>query len=96
MASSLTKKSKYFSSLSTESKVRYQSKIAATGLTVDPYTIEEAEWTREPDTIPQLLWSDLMLYMASPHTKEAIKVSLMIILGYEDILINLLRHGRGY
>ncbi len=36
-----------------------------------------------------------MVSTPSPHTKEAIKVSLMIILGYEDILINLLRHGRG-
>ncbi len=86
MASSLTKKSEYFSTLSTESKVRYQSKIFATGLTVDPYTIEDAEWTREPETIPQLLWSDLMLYMVStpsPHTKEAIKVSIVILLEYE-------------
>ena len=42
---------------------------------MDPYLIDN--WTRDPETIPQLTWSDAMLYMVStpsPYTKEAIRV----------------------
>ena len=50
-----------------------ESKVAITRLAVIQYAIDEAEWTREPETIPQMLWSDLILYMIStprPHTQE--------------------------
>ena len=72
---SLLKKSEYFSSLSITAQQQYERKIINTCLTVDPYAIES--WTREPEVVPKLHYSDLMLYMVStpsPHTKEAIKV----------------------
>ena len=42
---------------------------------MDPYLIDS--WTRDAETIPQLTWSDVMLFTwfpPSPYTKEAIKV----------------------
>jgi hypothetical protein len=71
---SLLKTSEYFTSLSNTSKQQYELKITSTGLKVDPYIIEN--WTRQPEIVPKLDYSDLLLYMTctpSPHTKEAIK-----------------------
>ena len=53
--------------------------MGVTGFAVDPHAIDEAEEIREPETIPQLLWSDLMLYIVStpiPHINEAEMISL--------------------
>ena len=74
----LTRKSEYFNTLSTTSKKRYETKVTTTRLQVDPYAIADNLWTHEPETIPPLSWSDVMLYMVStpsPYTKEAIKVA---------------------
>ena len=71
----LARKSEYLCSLSEEARQRYENKVAGTGLSVDPYVIEE--WTQDPETVPRLAWSDVMLYMVStpsPFTKEALKV----------------------
>ncbi len=81
MAMALVKKSEYLCSLSVEGRQRYAEKLNVAGINTDPYCIEEKEWTREPEAIPQLVWSDLMLYMVStpsPYTKEAIKVNTFI------------------
>ena len=70
-------KSEYLRTLTIDARSRYENKVITTGLSVDPYTIDDALWTREPETIPQFSWSDVMLYMVStpsPYTKEAIKV----------------------
>ena len=61
--------------LSNEARGQYKSKVAATGLSVDPYVIEN--WTEDPRSIPRLVWSDVTLYMVSTprvYTKKAIKV----------------------
>ena len=76
----LVRKSEYLCSLSDEAKKRYASKVVGTGLSVDPYVIDN--WTQDPGTLPSLAWSDVMLYMVStpsPYTKEAIKVPQLII-----------------
>lgn len=75
----LARKSEYLCSLSEDAKQRYESKVAGTGLTVDPYVIDD--WTQDPETVPRLAWSDVMLYMVStpcPFTKEALKVLQLI------------------
>ena len=50
-------KSEYLCSLSEDAKQRYESKVAGTGLTVDPYVIDD--WTQDPETVPRLAWSDV-------------------------------------
>ena len=68
-------KSEYFANLSADAKVRYESKVTSTGLGQDPYAIKE--WTESPENIPEVQWSDMMLYMVttpSPYTREEIKV----------------------
>jgi len=75
----LIKKSEYFTQLSTEAKNHYELKVTSTGLNVDPYCIDESLWTREPEVLPKMMWTDISLYMVStpsPYTKEAIKVSI--------------------
>ena len=67
----------YFLSLSTNSKHRYEAKLSNHGLSVDPYVVKDPDWVNNPAVIPQIAYSDLMLYMTSTpssHTKEAIKV----------------------
>jgi len=63
------------------SRSRYESKIEVTGLAVDPYTIDEAEWTPDTENNPQLWWSDLMFYMVSTpsqYTTEAINSCMKV------------------
>ena len=79
----LVKRSEYLTKLSSKAKKRFESKILSAGLDIDPYVIEE--WTQNPEDIPKVQWSDVVLYMVStpsPYTKEAIKViqSIFIIL----------------
>ena len=67
--------SEYFLSLSAGSRERYECKVTSCGLNDDPYAISEG-WTESPELIPELQWSDIMLYMVCtpiPHTKESIK-----------------------
>ena len=69
-------KSEYFVNLTEDSRARYECKVVSAGLTKNPYAIEE--WTANPDIIPDVQWSDMMLYMIStpsPYTREEIKVS---------------------
>ena len=73
----MKRKSEYFTHLTDNSKDRYESKILACGLKVDPYAIEN--WTESPEFSPPVDWSDMMLYMVStpsPHTRESIKAML--------------------
>ena len=42
---------------SEDAKQRYESKVAGTGLTVDPYVIDD--WTQDPETVSRLAWSDV-------------------------------------
>ena len=75
----LIKRSEYLMKLSSEAKMRYESKVVSAGLDVDPYVIEG--WSQNPEDIPKVHWSDVVLYMVStpsPYTKEAIKVCQLI------------------
>ena len=77
---SLFKKSEHICSISDISRGRYEAKVTATGLDIDPYAIDAGLWLHEPEVIPQLSLSDVMLYMVStpsPYTKEAIKVNIL-------------------
>ena len=70
-------KSEYFAGLSAETKARYECKVTSAGLTKDPYAIDDQYLTEDPDTAPDVQWSDVMLYMIStpsPYTREEIKV----------------------
>ena len=58
-------KSAYFLSLSTNSKRRYEAKLSNAGLSVDPYVIKDHDWVKDPAVIPQIAYSDLMVYMTS-------------------------------
>ena len=72
-------KLEYFFKLSNESRQRYEryeAKVTSAGLTIDPYSI--SNWEEEPTTIPNVKWSDMVLYMVStpsPYTREEIKVT---------------------
>ena len=70
---------RYYLGLSHESQQRYESKVVSTGLNTDPYTIAEQFWSDNPDHIPLVNWSDVLLYMVStpsPYTREQLKVSI--------------------
>ena len=69
--------SNYIQNLSADSRSRYESKVMLAGLKIDPYLIDASDWSENPDTAPNVRWSDMMLYMTStpsPYTKEEIKV----------------------
>ena len=69
--------SEYLNTLSAEAAKRYKDKVARTGLKDDPYSIADCRWTETPESIPQVTWSDFMLYMIStpsPYTGQEIKV----------------------
>ena len=71
----MERKSEYFSSLSASTKDRYERKVIATGLKVDPYSIER--WHEDSEVFPEVNWSDMMIYLTatpSEYTREAIKV----------------------
>ncbi len=73
----MDRKSKYFTNLSADAKCRYEGKVTNSGLRQDPYAI--TEWTENPENVPEVQWSDLMLYMVttpSPYTREEIKVKI--------------------
>ena len=73
----LVKKSEYILQLSSVSRQRYIEKLTKVGLSNDPYCLESPEWEKDPEKLPSLSWSDIMLFMAStpsPYTKESIKV----------------------
>ena len=75
----MERKSEYFASLSAESQRRYESKVISSGLRTDPYAIDDRHWTETPERVPDVQWSDMMLYMIatpSPYTREEIKVSM--------------------
>ena len=67
----LVRKSECLCGLSDEAKQRYESKVVGTGLSVDPYLIDS--WTRDPETIPQLTWSDVMLFTWFPLPVHTLK-----------------------
>lgn len=69
--------SQYFADLSAEAKARYTAKVKGAGLQKDPYAIPCNLWVAEPDTVPEVAWSDMFFYMImtpSAHTREEIKV----------------------
>ena len=73
--------SEYFKGLSTDARTRYEKKVLATGLNKDPYVIND--WTDSPEMIPDVHYSDMMLYMTvtpSPYTREAIKVKYTLLI----------------
>ena len=82
-------KSEYFESLSGDVLVRYEAKVLTVGLTKYPYCI--TEWVEEPTVIPDIKWSDSMLYMVStpsPYTKEEVKyVVLLFIVNCFTLLV---------
>ena len=54
----MERKSEYFSSLSASAKDRYEKKVMATGLKVDPYSIER--WHEDSEVFPKVNWSDML------------------------------------
>jgi len=72
--------SEYYLTLTGEVKKRYESKVAKAGLKIDPYKLES--WSSNPDEIPDIAWSDIMVYMTetpSPYTGERIKAPEIIL-----------------
>ena len=62
----LQMKSVYALEFLAEAAICYKRKITVTGLQIDSYLIENNDWTREPEMIPRLMWTDLnCLYMIS-------------------------------
>ena len=67
--------SENFSSLSSEANEKYETQVVCAGHWVDPYRTEN--WTEAPEEVPDVRWSDMLLYMVStlsPHAREKIKV----------------------
>ena len=58
----MEQKSPYFKSLSVESQKRCEEKVVTAGLETDT-TTEAQVWMEEPEVIPDVNWSDMMLYM---------------------------------
>jgi hypothetical protein len=74
----LQMKSPHAQGLSEEARQRYEQKILATEPEIDPYSIDDASWNKEPEVVPQLNWTALVTYMVStpsPYTKESVKVN---------------------
>ena len=72
----MERQSEYFAGLSVDSQ-RHEQKVLASGLSIDPYAIDDWYWTEVPETVPDTQWSDMMVYMKatpSPYTREEIKV----------------------
>ena len=72
----MERKSDYFFDFSSQAKERYEAKVVSAGLKIDSYTIED--WNEAPEEVPDVRWSDMMLYMVStpsPYTREEIKVA---------------------
>ena len=79
----LAKRSEYLLQLSSEARARLEAKISSVGLNVDPYAIDSDKWSRNPEVLPKVKWSDVLLYMIStpsPYMKEAIKVDKLMLL----------------
>ena len=71
----MERKSEYFSSLSASAKDRYEKKVVATRLGIDPYSIER--WREDLEAFPEVNWCDMIMYLTatpSEYTCEAIKV----------------------
>ena len=69
--------SEYILQLSAVGKERYKEKVVLGGLRTDPYCINDLEWEKSPEFLPEMRWSDVMVYMIetpSPYTGEAVKV----------------------
>ena len=54
--------------------------MISSGLSTDPYAIDDGYWTDAPEIVPDVQWSDMILYMIatprpSPYTREAIEVN---------------------
>ena len=67
-----------FLSLSAEGQARYTAKVTNTALKSDLYTIASECWVAEPKKLPNILWSDMFMFMivtSSPYTKEELNVS---------------------
>ena len=87
--------SEYLKGLSTDARARYKKKVLATGLNKDPYVIND--WTDSPEIIPDVHYSDMMLYMTatpSPYTREAVKVKYTLLIGSFIYEIYACRPGR--
>ena len=73
----MERKSEYFANLSADAQGRYECKVVSSGLSTDPYAIDDCYWTEAPEIAPDVQWSDMMLYIIatpSPYTREAIEV----------------------
>ena len=62
------------------SKTRYETKVLASGLKVDLYSI--TTWVVNSEEFPKVNLSDMVMYMIStpsPYTREEIKVNLPLV-----------------
>ena len=72
----MERKSDFFFDLSSQAKERYEAKVVSAGLRIDLYAIED--WKEVPKEVPDVRWSDTMLYMVStpsPYTSKRDKGS---------------------
>ena len=63
----------YYTTLSLNSKARYATKIAESGLKTDLYATLNKLWTEEPVAVPKVTWRDMFLHMISipsPFVKQ--------------------------
>ena len=77
--------SKYAKGLAHVAQKRYIAKFSGAGFSSDPYLLTEnnANWEAEPETVPNVKWSDMFVYMIttpSEYTKDEIKVTMKFIL----------------
>ena len=78
----MERKSEYFANLSADAQGRYECKVISSGLSTDPYAIDDCYWTEIPEIVPDVQWSDMTLYMIatpSPCTCGAIEVKTNVI-----------------
>ena len=57
----MQRKSEYFANLIVDSQRRYESKVISSGLNIDPYAIDDSQWTEEPAAVlsPAVRYDDL-------------------------------------
>ena len=48
--------------LSAYARGRYECKVISSGLNTDRYAIDDCYWTEVPEIVPDVQWSDMMLY----------------------------------
>ena len=73
-------KSDYFHGMTAASNAHYETKVLASGLKADPYSI--TTWVMNSEEFPEVNLSDMVIHMIStpsPYTGEEIEVSFCLV-----------------